>query len=168
MSKLSGIRVVDLSLFLPGPMMTSMLADHGAEIIKIEPPGGDPARQMEPFEEGQSVWFRNINRGKQSVVLDLKQKDNLQKLYRLVEESDIFVEAFRPGVANRLEIDYETLSAINPRIIYCSISAFGQDGPLAHHPAHDLAVEAFAGFMSVNDKGAVSYTHLTLPTTPYV
>ena len=153
MSKLSGIRVVDLSLFLPGPMMTSMLADHGAEIIKIEPPGGDPARQMEPFEEGQSVWFRNINRGKQSVVLDLKQKDNLQKLYGLVEESDIFVEAFRPGVANRLEIDYETLSAINPRIIYCSISAFGQDGPLAHHPAHDLAVEAFAGFMSVNDKG---------------
>ena len=83
---------------------------------------------MKPFEEGQSVWFRNINRGKQSVVLDLKQKDNLQKLYRLVEESDIFVEAFRPGVANRLEIDYETLSAINPRIIYCSISAFGQDG----------------------------------------
>jgi len=150
-SKLSGIRVVDLSLFLPGPMMTAMLADHGAEVLKIEPPGGDPSRQMEPFEHGQSVWFRTTNRGKQSIVLDLKQQEDLQALYGLVQEADVFVEAFRPGVAKRLKVDYETLASLNPRLVYCSISAFGQDGPLAHHPAHDIAVEAFAGFMSVND-----------------
>lgn len=149
--KLNGIKVVDLSLFLPGPQMTALMADHGATVIKVEPPAGDPSRQFSPFEAGQSAWFRSINRGKSSIALDLKTDDGLQQLYKLIADADVFVEAFRPGVASRLKIDYETLAAKNPRLIYCSISAFGQSGPLKHHPAHDMAVQAYAGFMSVND-----------------
>lgn len=149
--KLDGIKVVDLSLFLPGPQMTAMMADHGADVVKVEPKSGDPARQMGPFEAGQSLWFRNVNRGKSSIALNLKDQADRDQLYDLVRGADIFVEAFRPGVAKRLGIDYETLNALNPRLIYCSISAFGQTGALADHPAHDMAVQAFAGFMSIND-----------------
>jgi len=149
--KLEGIKVVDLSLFLPGPQMTAMMADHGADVLKVEPKTGDPSREMGPFEVGQSVWFRTMNRGKQSITLNLKSEAGLLQLYDLVKEADVFVEAFRPGVARRLKIDYATLSALNPKLVYCSISAFGQEGPLTHHPAHDMAVEAFTGFMSVND-----------------
>ena len=149
--KLDGIKVIDLSLFLPGPQMTAMMADHGATVIKVEPPSGDPSREMEPFEAGQSVWFRTLNRGKTSVTLNLKSEDGLQRLYKLIEHADVFVEAFRPGVTDRLKVDYPTLSAINPGLIYCSISAFGQHGPLQHHPAHDMAVQAYTGYMSVND-----------------
>jgi crotonobetainyl-CoA:carnitine CoA-transferase CaiB-like acyl-CoA transferase len=151
MGKLSGIKVIDLSLFLPGPMLTLMMADQGAEVIKVEPPAGDPARQMEPFEQGQSVWFRNLNRGKKSLLLDLKTEADRTRLWDLVEEADVFVEGFRPGAMKRLGFDYEAVAARNPRIVYCSISAFGQDGAMAHHPAHDLAVQALSGFLSVND-----------------
>lgn len=151
MGKLSGIRVIDLSQFLPGPMLTVMMADQGAEVIKIEPPAGDPARQMAPFENGQSVWFRNLNRGKQSEVLDLKSDAGRARLTELICTADVFVEGFRPGVMQRLGFDYASVSAINPAIVYCSVSAFGQDGPMAHHPAHDLAVQALSGFLSVND-----------------
>ncbi|MBK9433018.1 MAG: CoA transferase [Sphingomonadales bacterium] len=151
MGKLSGIRVVDLTVFLPGPMMTVMMADQGAEVIKIETADGDPSRTMEPFEAGQSVWFRNLNRGKKSIVLDLKSEDGKARLWQLIDSADVFVEGFRPGVMKRLGFDYQTVSARNPAIIYCSISAFGQEGALAHHPAHDLAVQALSGFLSVND-----------------
>jgi crotonobetainyl-CoA:carnitine CoA-transferase CaiB-like acyl-CoA transferase len=151
MGKLSGIRVVDLSVFLPGPMMTVMMADQGAEVIKIETAQGDPARDQAPFEAGQSVWFRNLNRGKKSVMLDLKCEEGKARLWELIDGADVFVEGFRPGVMKRLGFDYEGVSARNSRIVYCSISAFGQEGPLAHHPAHDLATQALAGFLSVND-----------------
>ena len=151
MGKLSGIKVVDLTQFLPGPMMTMMMADQGAEVIKIEPPGGDPARALAPFEGGQSVWFRNLNRGKSFVSLDLKSEAGKRELRRLIDEADVFVEGFRPGVMGRLGFGYGEVSARNPRLVYCSISAFGQEGALAHHPAHDLAVQALAGFLSVND-----------------
>lgn len=151
MGKLSGLKVVDLSQFLPGPMMTMMLADHGAEVVKVEPPAGDPARQQAPFEAGQSVWFRNLNRGKRSVVLDLKSDAGRDALWALIDSADVFVEGFRPGVVARLGFGYNAVSARNPRIVYCSISAFGQVGALAHHPAHDLAVQALSGFLSVND-----------------
>ena len=149
--KLSSIKVVDLSVFLPGPMMTVMMADQGAEVIKIETAAGDPAREQTPFEAGQSVWFRNLNRGKQSIVLDLKSADGNQRLWDLIDGADVFVEGFRPGVMQRLGFDYAAVSARNPRIVYCSISAFGQTGVLAHHPAHDMATQALAGFLSVND-----------------
>jgi crotonobetainyl-CoA:carnitine CoA-transferase CaiB-like acyl-CoA transferase len=143
--------VVDLTVFLPGPMMTMMMADQGAEVWKVESPSGDPARDQAPFEAGQSVWFRGLNRGKQSLVLDLKSEAGKARLWELIESADVFVEGFRPGVMKRLGFDYGAVSARNPAIVYCSISAFGQEGELAHHPAHDLAVQALAGFISVND-----------------
>lgn len=151
MGKLSGITVIDLTQFLPGPMMTTMMADQGATVIKIEPPAGDPARAQAPFENGQSVWFRNLNRGKAGRTLDLKSEAGRAALWELIDRADVFVEGFRPGVIGRLGFGYEAVAARNPRIVYCSISAFGQSGPLAHHPAHDLAVQALAGFASVND-----------------
>jgi len=155
MGKLDGIKVVDLTQFLPGPMMTVMMADQGAEVIKIEPAAGDPARDQAPFDtygDGQhSVWFANLNRGKKSVVLDLKSEAGKAALRDLIADADIFVEGFRPGVMKRLGFDYESARTIRKDIIYCSISAFGQHGALAHHPAHDMAVQALAGFLSVND-----------------
>ncbi len=151
MGKLSGIKVVDLSLFLPGPMLTMVLADQGAEVIKVEPLAGDPARDQAPFEYGQSVWFRSLNRGKDCQRLDLKSDAGRDALWELVECADVFVEGFRPGVMKRLGFDYDAVAARNPGIVYCSISAFGQSGPLAQHPAHDLAVQALSGFLSVND-----------------
>jgi crotonobetainyl-CoA:carnitine CoA-transferase CaiB-like acyl-CoA transferase len=151
MGKLSGIKVVDLSVFLPGPMMTMMMADQGAEVLKIETAAGDPARDQAPFEAGQSVWFRNLNRGKKSIALDLKSEEGKARLWAMIDEADVFVEGFRPGVMKRLGFDYAAVSARNPRIVYCSISAFGQTGSMAHHPAHDMATQALAGFLSVND-----------------
>jgi crotonobetainyl-CoA:carnitine CoA-transferase CaiB-like acyl-CoA transferase len=155
MGKLSGIRVIDLSQFLPGPMLTVMMADQGAEVIKIEPAAGDPARDQGPFDtyDGalHSVWFANLNRGKQSVVLDLKSESGKARLRNLIAGADVFVEGFRPGVMQRLGFDYSSVRSIRPDIVYCSVSAFGQDGALSHHPAHDMAVQALAGFLSVND-----------------
>ncbi|MEP2734830.1 MAG: CoA transferase, partial [Erythrobacter sp.] len=155
MGKLSGIKVMDLTQFLPGPMMTVMMADHGAQVVKIEPKTGDPARDMLPKEgqgEGEhSVWFANLNRGKDSIVLDLKSDAGKAQLADLCRDADVFVEGFRPGVMKRLGFDYEAVKALKPDIVYCSISAFGQDGELAHHPAHDMAVQALAGFLAVND-----------------
>jgi crotonobetainyl-CoA:carnitine CoA-transferase CaiB-like acyl-CoA transferase len=155
--KLEGIRVLDLSVFLPGPYMTMALADHGAEVIKIEMPGeGDPGRRIGLSDGEQTVFFRNLNRGKQSLVLDLKSEAGRAELLRLCETADVFVEAFRPGVMARLGLDYERVRAVNPRIVYCSISAFGQDGPYVSRPAHDLAIEAMSGVLSitVGDDGA--------------
>ena len=151
MGKLSGIRVIDLSMFLPGPMLTVMMADQGADVIKVEPAAGDPARTQGPFEDGHSIWFANLNRGKASVVLDLKSEAGKAALADLIRGADVFVEGFRPGVMARLGFGWDDVRALNPRIVYCSISAFGQHGALAHHPAHDMTVQALAGFLSVND-----------------
>ncbi len=151
MGKLSGIRVIDLSMFLPGPMLTVMMADQGAEVIKVEPAAGDPARTQGPFSDGHSIWFANLNRGKASVVLDLKSATGKAALADLIRSADVFVEGFRPGVMARLGFGWEDVRALNPRIVYCSISAFGQQGALARHPAHDMAVQALVGFLSVND-----------------
>ena len=149
--KLAGLRVVDLSLFLPGPHLTMMMADHGADVIKIEPPGaGDPGRHIGLGQGGHATFFRNANRGKRSVCLNLKVAGARAALLRLCESADVFVESFRPGVAQRLGCDYATVKARNPRIVYASISAFGQSGPDHDLPAHDLAVESLAGVVSVN------------------
>jgi len=128
-----------------------MMADHGADVVKVEPPAGDPARQMEPVEAGQSVWFRNLNRGKTSLALDLKSDTGRDELWALLDEADVMIEGFRPGVMKRLGFDYDAVSVRNPKVVYCSISAFGQEGEMAQHPAHDLAVQALTGFLSVND-----------------
>jgi crotonobetainyl-CoA:carnitine CoA-transferase CaiB-like acyl-CoA transferase len=147
--KLEGVKVVDLSVFLPGPYLTMALADHGAEVIKVEPPGeGDPGRHIGLSDGPTTVFFRNVNRGKKSVVIDLKSADGRACLLRLCDGADVFVESYRPGVMQRLGIDYATVSARNPRIVYCSISAFGQDGPYRDRPAHDLATLALAGALS--------------------
>lgn len=151
MGKLSGIKVVDLTQFLPGPMMTLMMADQGANVLKVEPLTGDPARVMAPMEAGHSVWFRNLNRGKRSLALDLKSEEGKARLWDEIAGADVFVEGFRPGVIGRLGFGYETVAMREPGMVYCSISAFGQTGALAHHPAHDLAVQALAGFLSVNN-----------------
>jgi crotonobetainyl-CoA:carnitine CoA-transferase CaiB-like acyl-CoA transferase len=148
--KLEGIRVIDISLFLPGPYLTLMLADHGAEVIKVEPPGeGDPTRHLGPKDGGETVYFRNLNRGKKSVVVDLKSLQDREALLKLCDTADVFVESFRPGVVDRLGVGYEQLRARNPRIVYCSISAFGQQSPYRGRPAHDLAVEALSGVLSI-------------------
>ena len=149
--KLDGIRVIDMSQFLPGPYLSNMMADHGADVVKIEPPsGGDPGRHIGLGENGVSIFFRNLNRGKRSVCLDLKDPVQREQLLRLCDAADVFIETSRPGVAKRLGVDFDTMRARNPRIIYCSITAFGQTGPYAARPAHDLAVEAIAGAVSVN------------------
>lgn len=151
MGKLDGIKVVDLSQFLPGPMLTGMMADQGATVIKIEPLGGDPARLMGPFEASHGIWFRNLNRGKTGLTLNLKSQDGKARLAALLADADVLVEGFRPGVIGRLGFGYEAVAERNPGIIYCSISAFGQTGPLAGHPAHDLGVQAESGLLSLND-----------------
>ncbi len=149
--RLEGLRIVDLTQFLPGPMVTLILAEQGADVVKVEPPGGDPARAMPPFTGGESVWFRNLNRGKTCVALDLKTDAGKAELWTLIDGADVFVEGFRPGVADRLGFGAAAVRARFPRLVYCSISAFGQTGAMAHHPAHDLAVQALSGFLSVND-----------------
>jgi crotonobetainyl-CoA:carnitine CoA-transferase CaiB-like acyl-CoA transferase len=149
--KLEGLRVVDLSLFLPGPHLTMMLADHGADVIKVEPPGeGEPVRRVGYRAGGESVWFRNTHRGKKSIVLNLKGEAGREAFLRLCDSADVVVEAFRPGVVDRLGVGYAAVSARNPRIVYASIAAFGQTGPERDRPAHDLAIEALAGVVSLN------------------
>jgi crotonobetainyl-CoA:carnitine CoA-transferase CaiB-like acyl-CoA transferase len=148
--KLEGLRVLDLTMFLPGPYLTQALADHGAEVIKVEAPGeGDPTRHIGVADGPSTVYFRSLNRGKKSVVANLKDPVDREALLRLAETADVFIEAFRPGVVDRLGVGYEQVSARNPRIVYCSISAFGQEGPARDRPAHDLAVEAVSGVLSM-------------------
>jgi crotonobetainyl-CoA:carnitine CoA-transferase CaiB-like acyl-CoA transferase len=125
------------------------MADHGADVIKIEAPGGDPGRGIGSSDGDSTVFFRNVNRGKKSVVLDLKQDGDREALLKLCETADVVVESFRPGVVARLGVDYEQVKARNPRIVYCSISAFGQHGPYVRRPAHDLAIEAMSGALSI-------------------
>ncbi len=149
--KLDGIRVVDLSLYLPGPVMTQMMADHGAEVIKVEPPGGEPNRGIGLERDGVSVYFANTHRGKKSVCLNLKHEAGVEALLRLAETADVFVEAFRPGVADRLGIGASAVRTRSPRIVYASLSAYGQTGPYAGRAAHDPAVQAMAGTLSVNE-----------------
>lgn len=148
--KLEGIKVLDLSQFLPGPHFTMMMADHGADVIRIESPEGEPTRNIGARQDGQSVWFRNTHRGKRSVVLNLKQPQAVAAFMQLARDADVIVEAFRPGVVDRLGIGYAQVKAVNPRIVYCSIAAFGQTGPYAKRPAHDVSIEAESGLLSLN------------------
>lgn len=148
--KLEGIRVIDLSVFLPGPYLTLAMADHGAEVIKIEAPGeGDPGRHIGLSDGPSTVFFRNLNRGKKSVVLNLKDPAQRDELLALCKTADVFVESFRPGAVDRLGVGYEAVRGRNPRIVYCSISAFGQDSEWRGRPAHDLALEAESGLVSM-------------------
>jgi crotonobetainyl-CoA:carnitine CoA-transferase CaiB-like acyl-CoA transferase len=147
---LKGIKVFDLSRLLPGGFCSMMLGDFGAEVIKVEEPGrGDYVRWAPPFINGQSAYFLSINRNKKSIVLDLKNPKGTDVFLRLVRTADVMIEGFRPGVVDRLGIGYQHISKVNPRIIYCSISAFGQSGPFRNQEGHDLNCLALAGLLSI-------------------
>jgi crotonobetainyl-CoA:carnitine CoA-transferase CaiB-like acyl-CoA transferase len=147
---LKGIRVLDLSRVLAGPFCSMTLADLGAEVIKVEMPGtGDDTRTYPPFIGSQSSYFMSTNRNKRSITLDLKTKDGQEVLHRLAARSDVVIENFRPGVTSRLAADYETLRKLNPRLIYCSISSFGQTGPYAERPGYDLIIQGMGGLMGI-------------------
>lgn len=145
----AGVTVLDFSRVLAGPFCTAMLADLGAEIIKIEPPIGDDQRAMGAFKNGISVSFELINRNKRSVRLDLKSEEGLAIARELAARADVVVENFRPGVTRKLGIDYAALRTIREDLIYCSISGFGQEGPLAHAPSYDVIAQALSGLMSI-------------------
>jgi CoA:oxalate CoA-transferase len=147
---LGHIRVLDLSLFLSGPYGSQILADMGAEVIKVEPSGGDMTRQLPPnFIAGDSAYFHSINRNKKSIVINYKKPEGLALLKKLAAECDVLLENQKPGGLAEHGISYETISQVNPRIIYCSISGFGQDGPEAQRPAYDMVIQALSGGMSL-------------------
>jgi CoA:oxalate CoA-transferase len=146
---LQDLTVVDFSRVLAGPFATVLLADLGARVIKIEPPGGDDYRHIGPFAGKESMLFAFANRGKLSVALDLKQPADLEQALSLTDHADVVVENFRPGVADKLGIGPAALMQRNPRLIYASISGFGQHGPMREQPAYDLIVQALTGLMSV-------------------
>lgn len=145
---LAGVRVLDLSRLLPGPVATLHLADLGADVVKIEDTGaGDYARKMGDGPDGTSRFFRAVNRNKRGLSLDLKQAAGREVLQRLAAGADILVESFRPGVMDRLGVGYAALAAINPRLVYCAITGYGQDGPWALRAGHDLNYIAQAGVL---------------------
>lgn len=148
MTPLKGIRVLDLTRVLAGPYCTALMADLGAEVIKLEPPQGDDYRHIGPFVDGQSALFTLTNRGKSSVVVDLKAPEGQALARQIAARCDVVVENFRPGVAAKLGLGAETLRAENPGLIYCSISGFGQDGPFSDLPAYDIVVQAMSGLMA--------------------
>ena len=163
--KLDGLRVLDLSLFLPGPTVTQMMADHGAEVIKIESlGGGEPNRAIGQQRDGETVYFTATHRGKQSMTLNLKEPRGVGIFLALASQADVLVESFRPGVVKRLGVDYEAVCAVKPDIVYASISAYGQSGPLVSNPAHDLAVEAMCGLLSTNVDAAGAPCLPAMPT----
>ena len=150
MQPLSGLLVLDFTTLLPGPLATLLLAEAGAEVIKIERPGGEDMRHYEPRFDGESAMFTLLNRGKKSLVLDLKSEADRDKLKPLIERADILVEQFRPGVMARLGLGYEAVRAINPRLIYCSITGYGQTGPRAGEAGHDLNYIGHTGLLALN------------------
>ena len=149
-SPLAGVRILDLSRILAGPYATMMLADLGAEVIKIEPPGGDDTRTWgPPFGGGEAAYFLAVNRGKKSVVLNLKTEAGKASLSRLIQESDALVENFRPGTLARLGFAPEEVQGRHPRLIWCSVSAYGQYGPLSSKPGYDAVMQGEAGWMGL-------------------
>jgi alpha-methylacyl-CoA racemase len=150
MQPLSGLLVLDFTTLLPGPLATLLLAEAGAEVIKIERPGGEDMRHYEPRFDGESAMFTLLNRGKQGLVLDLKRDADRAKLNPLLVRADILVEQFRPGVMARLGLGYEAVRAINPKLIYCSITGYGQTGPRAGEAGHDLNYIGYTGLLALN------------------
>jgi crotonobetainyl-CoA:carnitine CoA-transferase CaiB-like acyl-CoA transferase len=149
-SALEGIRVLDLSRMLPGPYCSMMLADLGAEVIKIEEPKiGDPTRHSPPMIDGQSAPFAQVNRNKKSIAIDLKQAEGRDIFLKLASTADCVLEQFRPGVVDRLGINYGAVAEVNPRIVYCSLTGFGQDGPHRERSGHDLNYLALSGVLGL-------------------
>jgi len=147
---LQGIRVLDLTRMLSGPFAGMMLSDLGADVVKVEPPGGDPMRQLPPWSyAGMSAYFLSINRGKRSMVIDLENAHGRELLHELAGHADVVLYNYRPGVPEKLGVDFDTLHAINPRLVVCSLTGFGEDGPWAKRPSYDLVIQALSGAMSL-------------------
>lgn len=148
--RLLGIRVLDLSRVLAGPYCSMLLADMGADIIKLEIPGpGDDSREFPPFKDGESLYYVNLNRGKKSITINLKHPEGKRLFLELVKRCDVLLENFRPGTMERLSLGYEFLRGVNPRLIYASISGFGQTGPYSSRPGYDIIGQAMSGLMSI-------------------
>lgn len=161
---LQGVRVLDFTRVLAGPSASLALADLGAEIIKVEPPGsGDETRSFPPFRNGESHYFLSVNRGKKSIVIDLKSEAGVALARDLAAQCDVLVENYRPGVMDRLGLGYDSLAAINPGLIYCSISGFGMTGPLRDKPSFDIVLQALSGALSVNGEPGGLPTKLGIP-----
>lgn len=155
---LQGVRVLDLSQYIPGPLATLLLADFGAEVLKIEPPQGDEMRNLGPRDEAdRPIFYRAINAGKKVRRMDLKQPALREAFLGLVRDADVLVESFRPGAMARLGLDYATVSSVNPRIIYCSMSGYGIGGPLEQAAGHDANYLAMAGVLHRNGDEAPVY-----------
>lgn len=147
---LQGIRVLDLSRVLAGPYCTMVLGDLGAEVVKVEPPEGDETRGWgPPFAGGESAYYLCVNRNKRDIVIDLKTNEGKAVLRELALRSDVLVENFRPGTLEKFDLDYETLHALNPKLIYCSITGFGQTGSMKDKPGYDFMIQALGGLMSI-------------------
>lgn len=150
MQPLQGIRVLDLSRVLAGPYCTMVLGDLGAEVIKVESPEGDETRGWgPPFAGGESAYYLCVNRNKRGIVVDFKTQEGLTIIHELAKQGDVLVENFRPGTLARFSLDFESISSINPNLIYCSITGFGQMGPLRDKPGYDFMIQAMGGIMSV-------------------
>lgn len=161
---LAGLRVIDLTRVLAGPLASQFLGDLGAEILKVEPPGkGDETRGFAPFVGGESHYFVGLNRGKRSLVIDLRQPEGAEILRGLVAQADVLIENFRPGVMERLGLGAEALMALNPRLVYCAISGFGLTGPLRDKPSFDIVTQALTGVLSVNGEQGRLPVKLGLP-----
>lgn len=161
---LAGVRVLDFTRVLAGPAASLALADLGAEVIKVEPPGiGDETRGFPPVRDGESHYFLAINRGKKSVVIDLKTSEGLQLAKDLAAKCDIVVENYRPGVMDKLGLGWDVLREINPRLIYCAISGYGQTGPMKDRPSFDIVLQAMSGAFSLNGEPGRLPTKLGLP-----
>jgi CoA:oxalate CoA-transferase len=146
---LAGIRVIELANFIAGPLAGTLLADMGADVVKVEPPGGDMSRATPPIRNNESVSFVALNRNKRSLVLDLKRPEAIDILHKLAGKSDVFLEAYRPGALDKLGLGAADIKAINPRIVYTSVSGFGQSGPDRRRAGVNLIIEAFSGVLSV-------------------
>ena len=168
---MTGLKVVDLSRVLAGPLCTQMLADHGADVVKIEPPAGDETRGLgPPFDAaGQAAYFGAVNRGKRGMALDLSRAEGREVLEALLRDADVLVENFLPGTMERWGLGYEHyLAARFPRLIYCAISGFGADGPLGGLPGYDAVLQAMCGLMSINGTQESGATRVGVPIVDYV
>jgi crotonobetainyl-CoA:carnitine CoA-transferase CaiB-like acyl-CoA transferase len=168
---MTGLKVVDLSRVLAGPLCTQMLADHGADVIKIEPPSGDETRGLgPPFDAaGQAAYFGAVNRGKRGMALDLSRAEGRAVLEALLKDADVLVENFLPGTMERWGLGYEEVLATRfPRLVYCAISGFGADGPLGGLPGYDAVLQAICGLMSINGTQASGATRVGIPIVDYL
>ena len=163
MKFLHGIRVLDLSQFLPGPFATQMLADMGADVVKVEPPKGDPMRNLDPItnDRGASPYHALVNAGKRVIAIDLKDPNGRAQFIRLIARADVLMESYRPGVMAKLDLDQASLRKINPRLIHCALSGYGQNGPMRLAAGHDINYTAAAGQLGLT--GSVARPHMAYP-----